>query len=136
MAKLSSTKFSQGGIHFSLLLLRMGLGLMMLTHGVPKLMHFTRMAPGFFDPFHVNGYFSLGLVVFAEVFCALFLVLGLFTRGFVIPLLIEMIVIILMVHQHDGFSRQELPAHYLLGFLIILILGPGKISLDRLVSGR
>ena len=136
MAKITSTKFTNGGVHFSLLLLRIGLGLMMLTHGIPKLLHFNKMAPDFFDPFHINNYLSLGLVVFAEVFCAVFLIIGLCTRGFVIPLLIEMIVIIFMVHQADGFGRQELATHFLLGFLVILILGPGKISLDRLISAR
>lgn len=134
MARISSVTYSHGGIQLSLLLLRVGLGIMMLVHGWPKLLHYAKMAPEFYDPFHLSGYLSLGLVVFAEVCCAFMLVIGLYSRGFVIPLIIEMMIVIFMVHSLDGFSRQELPIHFLLGFLVILILGPGKISLDGMRS--
>jgi putative oxidoreductase len=136
MAKLSSVKYTQGGVHLSLFLLRVGLGLMMLTHGIPKFMHYSNMAPDFYDPMHVSGHVSLGLVLFAEVFCAIFMIIGLFTRWLAIPLLIELLVIAFMVHAQDGFGRQELPLHYFLGFLVILILGPGRISLDGLISRK
>jgi putative oxidoreductase len=136
MARFTSTRYTHGGVQFSLLVLRVGLGLMMLTHGWPKLMHFSRMSHGFSDPLHLTSEISLALVVFAEVFCAVLLILGFYTRAFVIPLLIEMGVIIFMIHQGDGFGRQELAVHFFLGFLVILILGPGKISLDGLISGK
>lgn len=133
MSRISSTKYSHGGVQFSLLLLRVGLGVLMLTHGWQKLMHFSDMAPHFFGPFHMNGYVSLGLTVFAEVFCAFMLIIGLFTRGFVIPLIIEMCIVVLIVHKGD-FGHQELGLHFLLGFLVVLILGPGKVSVDGLIS--
>jgi putative oxidoreductase len=119
-----------------MLLLRVGLGLMMLAHGLPKLMHFTRMASGFSDPLHLTSEVSLMLVIFAEVFCAALVLVGFYTRAFVIPLIIEMGVIIFMVHYHQGFMRQELATHFLLGFIVILILGPGRISIDGILSGR
>lgn len=130
----TSTKFGTNTVHFSLLLLRVGLGVMMLNHGLPKLMHFNSMAPDFFDPLQLGSPFMLGLVVFAEVLCSLLIILGLFTRWASIPLIIEMLVVICMVHASDGFGRQELGAHYLLGLIIIWLLGPGKVSLDRVIS--
>ncbi len=131
-----STKFGTNTVHFCLLLLRVGLGVMMLNHGLPKLMHFNKMSSDFFDPLQWGSPFMLGLVVFAEVLCSVLLILGLFTRWITIPLIIEMIVVILMVHGNDGFGRQELGAHFLLGYVILWLLGPGKVSLDRLISRR
>lgn len=92
------------------------------------------MAPDFFDPLQVSSHFMLGLVVFAEVLCSVLLILGLFTRWATIPLIIQMMVVVFVVHVDDGFGRQELGAHYLLGYIILWLLGPGKISLDRLIS--
>lgn len=133
---MNSTRFTNNSVHFCLLLLRIGLGLMMLNHGLPKLMHYPQMAPDFFDPIKVGGHFSLGLVIFAEVICSGLIILGLFTRWATIPLIIEMLVVIFMVHVDQGFGRQELGAHFLLGLVILLILGPGKVSIDKLASRR
>lgn len=134
MSRISSTKYSQGGVQFSLFILRVGLGILMLTHGWPKLMHFSDMAPQFFDPFHAGGHVALSLTIFAEVFCAFMLIIGLFTRAAVIPLIIEMVIVVLMVHKGD-LAHQELGIHFLIGFIVILILGPGRASVDRLISG-
>lgn len=135
MAKITSTKYSKTGVDIALLLLRVGLGVMMLTHGLPKLLHYNKMAPDFFDPFHVTSHVSLVLVLVAEVLCSLLLIFGVLTRLAVIPLIVQMFIIVFIVHMPDGFSRQELPLHYLIGYLVVLILGPGKISVDGL-SGR
>lgn len=136
MAKLTSVRYSKSGLQVCLFLLRVGLGIMMLTHGLPKLFHYNKIAPDFFDPFHVSSHLSLGVVIFSEVICSVFLIFGLFTRVLVIPLIIQMVIIIFIVHMPDGFSRQELPIHYLLGYIIILIMGAGKISLDGILSRR
>lgn len=136
MAKITSIKYSKNGVNLSLLLLRVGLGGMMLTHGLPKLLHYNKMAPDFFDPFSVSGYVSLILVIFSEVVCSVLLIFGLFSRLAVIPLIIQMLIIIFMVHMPDGFKRQELPLHYLTGYIVILILGAGKFSLDAALSRR
>ena len=136
MAKLTSIKYSKTGLHVCLFLLRAGLGIMMLTHGLPKLLHYNKMAPDFFDPFKVSSHLALGLVVFSEVICSVSLIVGLFTRAFVIPLIIQMAVIIFIVHAADGFSRQELALHYLLGYVILLIIGAGRFSLDGMLTPK
>ena len=132
----TSTRFGNNAVHVSLLLLRLGLGIMMLNHGLPKMMNYTNMAPGFFDPWQISSHFMLALVVFAEVFCSLFLILGLFTRWATIPLIVQMIIVIFMVHVDDGFGKQELGAHFLLGYIVLWLLGPGKMSLDQLINRR
>lgn len=134
MKKLLSVKFSNGIVHFSLLLLRIGLGVMMLTHGWPKLVNFAGRVNDFPDPFHVGRNVSLGMTIFAEVFCSSFLILGLFSRLATIPLLITMSVVIFVVQAHAPFARQELAVHFLLGYLVLFLCGPGKLSLDGLIN--
>lgn len=135
MKRLCSTRFSNGAVNFSLLVLRLALGLMLFTHGWGKLQHFNEMAGGFSDPLHIGSRISLMLTIFSEVICAAFLVLGLFTRLAVIPILVQMAVILLMIFHHDAFSKQELAWHYLVGAVVILFCGPGKVSVDGMISG-
>lgn len=90
----------------------------------------------FADPLGVGLTASLALTVFAEVFCSILLILGLLTRIAAIPLIITMLVVAFVVHGSDGFGSQELPIMYLMMYLVIAILGAGKISLDKLIYSK
>ena len=133
MKNLMSTKWSNNLVHFSLLALRVGLGLMLLTHGVTKFMHFNTMADTFSDPLHIGHQWSLVLVIFSEIGCAALLVLGLLSRPAAFVIFVQMSIILILIHNHDPFSRQELAWHYWTGTLVILLCGPGKISVDGLI---
>lgn len=134
MSKIASVKFTKTGVHLSSLILRIGAGLMIINHGLPKITHFNKIAPHFANPLHIGSYPSLVLVIFAEVVCGFMLVFGLLTRWATIPLIIQMLIIIFFLPGIHGFSEQELAVHFLIGFVVILILGPGKISLDGLIA--
>lgn len=135
MKKLFSTKVSENALAFALFILRVGAGsLVMIKFGLDKLMHFARYAPKFADPFRIGSTTSFTLVIFAEFFCAAFVILGLFTRLACIPLIISMSVAFFFVMQADFFGKGQPPALFLICFLTILITGPGKISLDRLIA--
>ena len=91
--KLASIKYSDAAFSFAVLILRLGLGLiMMVTHGYDKLQHFSKYSSGFSDPFHLGTTVSLSLDIFAEFFCSCLIVLGLFTRLACIPLIIAFFV--------------------------------------------
>jgi putative oxidoreductase len=64
--------------------------------------------------------------------------LGLATRLISIPLMVVMIVAITTVHLGNGFEAGnngfEIPIYYLLMLFSLLITGPGKISLDALIT--
>jgi putative oxidoreductase len=135
MKKLFSTRVSDNAFAFSALLLRVGAGsLIMIQHGLNKLMHFADKAPRFADPFHIGSTTSLALVVFAEFFCAAFVILGLFTRLACIPLIIAMSVALFSANKGEFFGKGELSGIFLVCFLAILVMGPGKVSMDRLVG--
>lgn len=109
---------------------------MMMGHGITKLTHFSEIAPKFMDFMGIGTQTSLGLAVFAEFFCAFFVVLGLFTRLAVIPLIFLFLVIVIKVKEFDIFDTAQLPFILLAGFTAILFMGPGKISIDGLISKR
>ena len=135
MKKLFSTKVSDNAFSFGMFLLRVGAGsLMLVQHGLDKLMHFGQKASRFTDPFNIGSTTSLSLVVFAEFFCAAFIILGLFTRLAAIPLVIAMGVALFYRHKGLFFGEGESAGLYLVCFLAILIMGPGKASLDRFLG--
>lgn len=118
-----------------LLLLRLVLGgAMIYAHGWGKLTNFGTIAEGFPDPLGVGSSMSLGLAVFAEVFCAAALVVGLLTRLATIPLIVTMAVAFFVVHADDPFARKELAFVYLGGYVALLFKGAGAWSIDGLVA--
>ncbi|HWJ89605.1 MAG TPA: DoxX family protein [Flavisolibacter sp.] len=135
MKRLFSTSVSDNAFSFAVLVLRVGAGsLLMIQHGLDKLMHFAQKAPKFADPFHIGSTTSLAMMVFAEFFCAAFLVLGLFTRLACIPLIIGMGVALFLVHKGQFFGAGESAGLYLVCFIALLFMGPGKVSLDRFIA--
>jgi putative oxidoreductase len=135
MKKLFSTRVSENALAFALFVLRVGAGLLiMIKHGFDKLTHFSHIAPRFADPFHIGSTTSLALVVFAEFFCAAFVVIGLFTRLACVPLVIAMSVALFSANKGDFFGKGEAAGMFLIVFFALLFTGPGKVSLDRLIA--
>jgi len=121
----------------TLLLMRIGVGALMLSHGAGKFMKLFGDEPvKFSDPLGVGATASLALAVFAEVFCSVFLIFGFATRLSVVPLIITMLVAVLLIHTHDPFPKKELPLLYIIIYLSIGIFGAGKFSVDNLISKK
>lgn len=113
------------------LILRIGMGLLMLTHGYPKLIKlFSGGEITFADPFGAGVIISLTLAVFAEVICSILIIAGYQTRLACIPLIITMLAVIFVIHSDDPFKRKELAILYAVAFTVIMFLGPGRYSLD------
>ena len=134
MKKLMSTGFSPLSFNIAMLTIRLTMGVLLMSHGYQKLVHFSEMEESFFNLGGIGSTSSLLLVIFAEFFCALFIVIGLFTRLVSIPIIFNMIVIVFKVHQLDFFATAEKGMLFLGGFLVLLLCGPGKISIDGISS--
>ena len=135
MKRLFNTNLNQEALHFMLLILRVGIASFMMVHGYQKLGMLT--AGGeiqFGDPIGVGTATSLYLAVFAEFFCSIFLLLGFATRLATIPLIITMLIAVFIVHAADGFDKKEIGLHYLLVYVFLLVAGPGKYSIDQMIS--
>ena len=110
---------------------------MLYGHGLGKFQKFfSDEAIEFMDPFGISATATLGLVVFAEFVCAGLVILGLMTRYALIPLLFTMVYAALVAHSGDPFGDKELALIYLVVYLSILLLGPGKYSFDRMIRKR
>lgn len=124
-------------INLILLLLRIVAGIFMLTHGIGKFEQLIGASPiQFPDPLNIGASTSLFLTVFSEVLCSLLLIFGLATRFSAFCLLFTMLVAAFIFHINEGFSKQELPLMYATMYLILLITGSGKISVDTLLYDK
>lgn len=138
MRKIFKIYPASGKIDMALLIGRIGIGVLMLVHGIPKLqMLLSGVEIQFAEVFGMNPTLSMSLAIFAEVICSIFILFGLGTRLAVIPLIATMLVAIFNIHSADSFAVKELAVHYLLIYSMLLLMGSGKYSLDAiLVKGK
>lgn len=127
-------------LDLGLLLLRLvSGGTMLWQHGLKKMTNFSQYSTQFPDPFEVGQAASLGLVVFAEFFCAGLLILGLFSRLALMPLIITMAVAFFIIHGDDPFEKKELALLYLGIFSALFLTGSGRYSMQeffKISAGR
>jgi len=134
--KMLGSKSNEFVENMWLLLLRVGAGGAMLTHGFPKLMKLVNGNNAFSDPFGIGAVPSLLLVIFAEFFCAVLVVLGITTRLAAIPIIVTMVVAIFWIHSGSNFAAKEMAVLYLLLFTTILVFGSGRFALGNLIRGN
>ena len=123
----------------ALLVLRVALGAQLLVgHGWGKLMSYSEKAATFEDPLGVGNTTSMALAVFGEVVCSALLILGAFTRLAALGCAVTMSVAFFLVHggKLSGANSGEMAFLYLVGFVAVLIAGPGRFALDTKLGGR
>ncbi len=137
-----------------LLILRLGIGGYLITHGWGKLqMLLAGGADKFGDPIGLGSTLSLALVTTSEFLCALLIILGLGTRLAAFPVVISMSVAAFVIHAKDPWTMEaaanaffsgasktwfskEPALLYLIPFLSLVFTGGGKLSLDGLIAMR
>lgn len=128
-------KDGKNGNDIGLLIFRLTLCFVLLYgHGFGKLsVIFSGQEIQFMDPIGIGTNLSYYMAAFAEGICAIFLMLGLFSRLASLVLTVNFIVIFVF-HAFlikDGFEVLELLFLYLLSFIVLTIKGAGKLSLDN-----
>jgi putative oxidoreductase len=120
-----------------LLILRVGLGVMMITHGFPKLAKGPAGWEGLGGSMQVVGIDFLPVFwgfmgAAAEAIGGLFLILGLFFRPVNVLLVITMFIAAL-VHfgKGDGLSGASHAIELGIVFFSLIFIGPGKYSIDK-----
>src|SRR4051812_5799090 len=134
MKRLTSINYSNSAFNIGIFILRVTVGALLIVHGYDKLVHFSGMKNNFMNFMNMGKSLSLSLVIFAEFFCSMFIIAGLFTRLVVIPPIIVVAVALFQAHHFDVFGQGEKAALYLAAFLTILFVGPGKISIDGMIK--
>jgi len=137
MKRLFNTDLPGAFGHFALLFLRVLAACLMLTHGFPKLQRlFSGEEIQFADPYGLGVTTSFVLAVFAEFVCSILVILGLVTRLAVIPIMITMATAVVFAHANDPFGVKEKPLLFLVVFTFLLLVGPGRYSVDRSLERR
>lgn len=114
-----------------LALLRIAPSTMMLTHGIPKFQKIINGNFEFGDPLGIGAAPSLFLAVIGEVICPILIIIGFKTRWMAVPPAITMAVAFFVHHAADDFGTKEKAFLYLAFFMVIILLGPGRYSMDR-----
>ncbi len=121
--------------------LRIVTGVVFAAHGYQKF--FTMGIPG------VTGFFtqvgaplphvSAILVASVELFGGIALILGLLTRLVAIPLAIDMLMAIVLVHFKNGLTGpmgMELVLVLMSAAIALAVAGPGALAVDTIFGGR
>ena len=137
MKKILSVNKTSNAIDLGLLIARVMIAALMLTHGIPKLQMLLSGEPVKFLPvMGMSPELSLVLTVFAEVICSIFILVGFATRLAAIPLIITMLIAALVIHGADPIAMKEPALHYLLVYIVLLLAGSGKYSVDYLLQTK
>jgi putative oxidoreductase len=123
------------------LLLRAVLALLLLFHGISKLMGGIGFITGMLEKAGLPGAFGY-LVYIGEVVAPLLILIGVFTRPAALIVAVNMVVALLLVHTSQFFSLNEtggwaleLQGMYLGAALAVALLGAGRYSVGGL-KGR
>ena len=134
MNRFLSTRHSPQAFNMGMLILRLALGILLMQHGYDKLIHFSSLRHSFMSFLGLSPTISLSLIIFAEFFCSLFVIIGLFTRFAIIPIVIGMSVVVFIASNGDILGKGEKGFLYLAAALVILLCGPGRASLDAAIG--
>ena len=125
--------FRGKGVSVFILILRLFFGILFFIHGLDKMMNFQILSENYPSVLGFGSYMTLMVSIFCEFCCSLFLICGLLVRIMTIPMIAAMAVAFFDVH--DAMLPQgELALIYLIVFVILYVVGPGRYSLDYLLD--
>ena len=125
--------FRGKGVSALILILRIFFGVMFLIHGIGKMMNFSELSLTYPSVLGLGSYMTLMITVFCEFCCSLFLITGILFRIMVLPMIVAMAVAFFDIH--DGFLPEgELSLIYMVVFIVLYFVGPGRFSIDYLID--
>ncbi|HWK69679.1 DoxX family protein [Pollutimonas sp. M17] len=117
------------------LVLRLTIGVLILFHGVAKLLHGIGPIESMIVARGMPAFFAWAVYI-GEVLAPLFLILGFYTRLGGLLIAVNMLVAIALAHMGHMFElsgtggwRLELQGLYLFGSLAVALLGAGRYSM-------
>ena len=124
----------QSGQDLGKLVLRVSLGVLILFHGLSKVVGGPAFILGLVQKAGLPAVFGYGVYV-GEVLAPLLMILGLWTRLAALIVAVNMVVAVLLVHLGEFFSMSktggwalELQGMYFLAAVAVALLGAGRLS--------
>lgn len=106
--------------------------LLLLIHGLPKLLDWNGELQRIEDPFGLGAPLTLGLAVFAEVFCPVLLILGVAARLACLPVLAVLLVALVVVHPDWTLEQGQFAWLLVVLYGGLALTGPGAFSIAGL----
>ncbi len=118
------------------LLLRLGIGGLLLFHGIDKVTHGVEYIGGLISLYNLPAQLAYAVYI-GEIIAPIFLILGWKSRWWATTIVINMAVAIYLVHFKTIFTLGahgalsiETPLLYLMGALAIIFLGSGRYAIS------
>ena len=125
------------------LFLRLFVGIMLIQFGVRHLTYYYEIRDVFPMVLGMSSETSLIVLIIIELVCSLFIMMGFFTRLMSIPPLVAMMIAEYFllsdytqqaIHLLSWYQQGYLPVMFSGIYFFILLVGPGKISVDYFLS--
>jgi putative oxidoreductase len=134
LTKLTNCYPGNESINIALLLFRVFAALALLrTHGLPKLLNFQATEDHLPTLLGLSGEITIYYAIFANVFCAVFIMVGFLTRLSGLFILSITLTGLFVIHINDPVKMQDGPLIYSIVFIFLAYIGPGKYSIDNLI---
>jgi len=88
------------------------------------------------NPLHLPEVFNYAFAVSANIFFPFLVFIGLCTRLATLPTLAVTLTGYFVLHWSDAALVRDTPFIYSIIFLFILLMGPGKYSVDNYISNK
>jgi putative oxidoreductase len=111
----------------ALLFLRVtGSVLVLLVHGLPKAIHYTREVNAIEDPLHLGHTLTIAFAIFAEVICPLLMIAGIATRIAALPIIAVTVIALALVHPEWTLADAQFAWMLLIIFVTVALGGAGR----------
>ena len=102
-----------------------------IIFGIEKWSNYQELSAVFPDPLGVGSPLSLGLAIFGELACSMAFIIGFLYRLAMLPMIFTMGMAFFVIHGNDPFAVKELAFIYLVVYVLMYIIGPGKFAVDH-----
>jgi len=120
------------------LILRIGFGLLLISHGIHKLLYGIGFVQERLHAHGLPGWIGYGVFI-GEIIAPMMIVIGLYSRVAALIVVFNMLTAIALttgffpIHlASSGAPMFELPLLYLLAAVVLFLAGPGKYGVNRL----
>lgn len=133
MKRIINLSFIPVNTDLALLVLRVWLGFgVFVKHGIEKITGFSKMQEHFPDPIGIGSTASLSFALVSDAICSILVIIGLATRFSAAFITVNLLAAFGLLFK---FSLEKLHSElafvYLGGFIVILLAGAGKYSIDN-----
>lgn len=125
------------------LFLRLFVGLMLMQFGIRQLYHFDELLPMYPSVLGMSSQATMVVMMIIEILCSMCIMLGFCTRIMTVPPFIAMCiaeyhilehVVTVPVYMLTWAMPGYLPVMFVGIYFFIMLVGPGKISIDYFLS--